>query len=65
MLLNAFSSFIKIIDYLHETLDELKSRWARRIEFSVGILCPNCSKDGDPVLISIKEILSVCGKGKY
>eukprot|EP00057_Strongylocentrotus_purpuratus_P015942 XP_011670416.1 PREDICTED: uncharacterized protein LOC105441206 [Strongylocentrotus purpuratus] len=46
-----------IIDYLHETLEDLKKRWARRIEYSVGIRCPNCSEYGDTEVIPIRDIL--------
>ncbi|XP_030834288.1 uncharacterized protein LOC115918438 [Strongylocentrotus purpuratus] len=46
-----------IIDHIHKTLEELKQRWARRIEYSVGILCPECSKSDVKALIPILDIL--------
>eukprot|EP00057_Strongylocentrotus_purpuratus_P029345 XP_011683819.1 PREDICTED: uncharacterized protein LOC105447452 [Strongylocentrotus purpuratus] len=46
-----------IIDYLHETLEDLKKLWARRMKYSVGILCPNCSEHGDKGLVPIRDIL--------
>eukprot|EP00057_Strongylocentrotus_purpuratus_P011813 XP_011666287.1 PREDICTED: uncharacterized protein LOC100891098 [Strongylocentrotus purpuratus] len=48
----------KIIEDLHGTLEDLKKRWAGRIEYSVGIVCPNCSKHGDKELIRIRDILT-------
>ncbi|XP_041466827.1 uncharacterized protein LOC121417254 [Lytechinus variegatus] len=46
-----------VINHLHETLDDLKRLWARRIEYSVGILCTRCTRYGKKGLIPMRRIL--------
>ena len=58
LLIFFLSSLIQIIDHFHETLEDLKKRWARRIDYSVGILCKQCTGYGDTELIPIRDIFN-------
>ncbi|XP_063960177.1 uncharacterized protein LOC129267159 [Lytechinus pictus] len=55
-----------IIHHLDKTLEDLKDRWAKRVKYTVGILCSSCKEHEDKKdkinLIPLEDILRVKGK---